>query len=317
MGGPHLMTGSGTECELAELLALRLRAGELRASVNRRSADRNAGSRHSPFRGRGMDYAESRLYAAGDDVRHIDWRVTARTGKAHTKLYQAERERITAVVVDTSPAMAFGTRACFKRVQAARMAALMTWYAQTDGDRLCAASSGPAAALVPPAGGRRGVLRVLAGLVQWSGDQPDVAGLPLSTTLERLGRVLRPGSHVLLLVDQRSLDAAALRSLGQLRAHHDLLAALLIDPIERTAPPPARYPVLSGGLRSVLGLETTHARQAWQAHFEHSLRHAHEGLRRAGVRARNVATDDDPVESLRLLLRGVSQSHGAALGALP
>lgn len=298
---------AGIECDLAELLALRLRAGELRASVKRRSADRNAGARHSPFRGRGMDYAESRLYAAGDDVRHIDWRVTARTGKTHTKLYQAERERITAVVVDTSPAMAFGTRACFKRVQAARLAALMTWYAEADGDRLCAAASGPCSTLVPPAGTRRGVLRVLSALVHWSGPQPVDGGQTLSATLDRLGRVLRPGSHVLLLVDHRSVDQAALRSLSHLRAHHDLIAAVLVDPIERSPPPPARYPVLVGGLRSVLGLESAAARQSWQTHFGDALQATHEGLRRAGARARTVATDDDPVDALRLLLRGVTQ----------
>lgn len=302
---------TGIECDLAELLALRLRAGELRASVNRRSADRNAGARHSPFRGRGMDYAESRLYAAGDDVRHIDWRVTARTGKTHTKLYQAERERITAVVVDTSDAMGFGTRVCFKRVQAARLAALMSWYAEADGDRLCAAASGPGASLVPPAGARRGVLRVLTALVGYSQAQSATAGPSLAVTLDRLGRVLRPGSHVLLLLDHRSIDADALRSLTHLRPHHDLIAAVLVDPIERAVPPPARYPVLAGGLRSVLGLESAGVRVAWQQHFDAALAQAHDGLRRAGVRARDVATDDDPVDALRLLLRGVTQRKSA------
>jgi uncharacterized protein (DUF58 family) len=298
---------SGIECQLSELLALRLRAGELRASVHRRSADRNAGARHSPFRGRGMDYAESRLYAAGDDVRHIDWRVTARSGRTHTKLYQAERERITAVVVDTSAAMAFGTRVCFKRVQAARLAALMTWYAQADGDRLCASSSGPEATLVPPAGGRRGVLRVLAALVQWSGAQSEQPGMPLAATLDRLGRVLRPGSHLLLLLDHRSVDDAALRSLGHLRVHHDILAGVVIDPIERRPPPPGRYPVLGDGLRSLLGLDDGAARAHWQQHFETALQRTHDSLRRVGVRARDVLTDEDPVDALRLLLRGVAQ----------
>ncbi len=311
MSVPASASGNGIECDLAELLALRLRAGELRASVHRRSADRNAGARHSPFRGRGMDYAESRLYAAGDDVRHIDWRVTARTGKTHTKLYQAERERITAVVVDTSAGMAFGTRCCFKRVQASRLAALMSWYAEADGDRLCAAASGPGASLIPPAGARRGVLRVLTALAGYSQAQPADGGPGLAVTLDRLGRILRPGSHVLLLLDHRSIDAAALRSLTHLRPHHDLIAAVLVDPIERAAPPPARYPVLVGGLRSILGLESTGVRLAWQNHFEEALAQAHEGLRRAGVRARNVGTDEDPVAALRLLLRGVNQRKSA------
>lgn len=305
------MGASGIDVDLAELLALRLRARELRAGVHRRSADSDAGPRHSPFRGRGMDYAESRLYAAGDDVRHIDWRVTARSGRTHTKLYQTERDRITAVVVDTSPAMDFGTRGCFKRVQAARLAALLAWYAESDGDRLCAAASGPRSRLVPPAGARRGVLRVLAALVESARDQADNTPQVLADTLDRIGRVLRPGSHVLLLVDHRSLDEAALRALGRLRMHHDLIAAILVDPIELAPPPPARYPVATAGVRAMLGLDSPAARRAWQAHFESALRGAHEGLRRSGVRARTVRTDEDPVAALRALLRGVPERRRA------
>lgn len=305
------MGANGIDVELAELLALRARARELRAGVHRRSADADAGPRHSPFRGRGMDYAESRLYAPGDDVRHIDWRVTARSGKAHTKLYQTERDRITALVVDTSPAMDFGTRGCFKRVQSARLAALLAWYAEADGDRLCAAASGPRPNLVPPARSRRGVLRVLAALVEGAGATAGRSPQPLAETLDRLGRVLRPGSHVLLLVDHRSLDEAALRALGRLRMHNDLIAAILADPIELAPPPPARYPVAVDGARAILGLDSPAARHAWQARFANALGQAHDGLRRCGVRARTVRTDEDPVAALRALLRGVPEQRRA------
>ncbi|TGP40975.1 DUF58 domain-containing protein, partial [bacterium M00.F.Ca.ET.229.01.1.1] len=91
-----------------------------------------------PLRGRGMEYAESREYVAGDDARHIDWRVTARTGRAHTKLFQAERERVSLIVADTSPALYFGTRVRFKSVQAARAGAVAAWSAQRRGVRVCA-----------------------------------------------------------------------------------------------------------------------------------------------------------------------------------
>src|SRR3546814_2089591 len=74
-----------------------------------------------------MEYAESREYAHGDDARHIDWRPTARSGKPHTKLFQAERERLTLLVADTPPALYFGTRVRFKSVQAARAGAVAAW----------------------------------------------------------------------------------------------------------------------------------------------------------------------------------------------
>ena len=92
---------------LPELLALRALAGGRRGARLGRFGV--SGHALSPMRGRGMEYAESREYVAGDDARHIDWRLTARSGRAHTKLFQAERERLTLIVADTAPTMYFGT----------------------------------------------------------------------------------------------------------------------------------------------------------------------------------------------------------------
>jgi len=94
----------GLKPSLAELIALRERVrGWPPARLGAASV---SGPALSPFRGRGMEYAESRPYAAGDDARHIDWRLTARSGRTHTKLFQAERERITVLVADTAPVLA-------------------------------------------------------------------------------------------------------------------------------------------------------------------------------------------------------------------
>lgn len=106
------LEGDGLRPSLAELVALRRSAH--RAPPARRGRLGHAGSAPSPARGRGMEYAESRDYVPGDDARHIDWRVTARTGRAHTKLFQAERERLTLLVADTDPVLYFGTRVRFK-----------------------------------------------------------------------------------------------------------------------------------------------------------------------------------------------------------
>ena len=190
------MNHSLFEPTMPELLSLRARAGELASGARRRSADRDAGTRHSPFRGRGMDYAESRAYAAGDDVRHIDWRVTARSGELHTKLFAPERERTSAVVVDTAAAMGFGTRACYKTVAAARLAALFVWAAVAQGDRICAASFGRHGGLIPSLAGRRGALRALDAICRWSSQA--IADTPsettLSVTLDSLARGLNSGA---------------------------------------------------------------------------------------------------------------------------
>src|SRR5690606_26796777 len=101
---------------LAELVALRQAAAGRR--VPRRGRHGASGPAPSPLRGRGMEYGESRAYTPGADVRHIDWRLTARSGRMHTKLFQAERQRLTLLVADTAPALYFGTRVRFKSVQA-------------------------------------------------------------------------------------------------------------------------------------------------------------------------------------------------------
>lgn len=300
----------GVRFDLRELVALRGQVTRLARLAQRRSADALSGSNHSPFRGRGMEYAESRPYAPGDDVRHIDWRVTARSGRTHTKLFQPERERTTAVVYDRAPAMAFGTRACFKSVQAARLAALMLWLAAQEGHRLAAAGCGEAVELMPPLGGRRGVLRALDALVRW---QPAIGSQEsggeaanVARALDALRRVLRPGSQVLLLLDPRSVDAQVSSAVARLRAHHDLAACLIVDPIEQAPPPPEDYRIGDGQRIGRLHLGTREARRRWQAHFSdlHAQSIAH--LRRAGARVAQVATDADPVDALGALLRGAT-----------
>ena len=90
---------------------------------------RRGGNYLSHFKGRGMEFDEARLYQDGDDPRSIDWRLTARTGRAYTKLFREERERPVFCWVDQRPAMQFATRGVFKSVQAARLSALLGWAA--------------------------------------------------------------------------------------------------------------------------------------------------------------------------------------------
>jgi uncharacterized protein (DUF58 family) len=113
--------------QLETLIALRLRARSLASALARRVSSVPAGAHGSRFRGRGVDYRESRIYQPGDDIRHMDWRVTARSGRPHTKLFEEERERSVLLIVDQNPSLHFGTRVRFKSVQLARAAALVAW----------------------------------------------------------------------------------------------------------------------------------------------------------------------------------------------
>ncbi|MCK7594560.1 DUF58 domain-containing protein [Pseudomarimonas salicorniae] len=291
---------------VASLAALRGYAGLLRGTRAKAVRQPRAAQSHSPFRGRGMEYAESRPYSPGDDARHVDWRVSARTGQLHSKLYHAERERISAVLFDSGPWMAFGTRGCFKTVQAARLAALFAWDALGRGDRVAAASNHPAQALLAPAGGERGVLRLLAQLCRWqplaSASTPSQPGL--AGPLARLERLLRPGSRLLLTVDAHTLDEGALRRLAHLRIHHDLMVALLVDPLEQRAPSAPALPVSDGETTLWLDAGAGTSRTRWNQALGSVWRTRLGELHRAGISARAVSTTDSPVDALRDLMRG-------------
>lgn len=289
---PGSPAGDGLAPTLEELLALR------RAVQGRRPPRRGrhgvAGQAPSPLRGRGMEYAESREYARGDDARHIDWRLTARSGTPHTKLFQAERERLTLVVADTAPALYFGTRVRFKSVQAARAGAVAAWAAVRDGDRVAALRGSRVEAPVPPAAGPRGALRVLDALVRWYAAPPaDDAGLDVA--LEHARRLLRPGSRLVVLADAGSLDAVPDDRWPALALHNEAIVLLITDPLELD-PPRALLPfaVASAGAgvhRLELDLAAAGARQRWRAQFGDAAQAARERLLARGVRVALLSTD--------------------------
>lgn len=298
------MSASSTESnglrpQLAELVALRAAVGGRRnARLGRHGV---SGHALSPLRGRGMEYAESREYSNGDDARHIDWRLTARTGRAHTKLFQAERERLSLIVADTSPALYFGTRVRFKSVQAARAGAIAAWAAARDGDRIAALRGSLREAPVPPASGPRGALRALDALVRWYAQPPaDDAGLAVA--LDHATRLLRPGSRLVVLADPRSLEQVPERRWPALAQHHEVIVLLLTDPLEN-APPQSALPFRSGERRIEVDLGVPAQRQRWAREFIAPVAAALEKLPSRGVRVQALSTDAPSESWLPLLGR--------------
>ena len=282
---------------LAELVALR--ASALGRRAPRRGRHGVSGHALSPLRGRGMEYAESREYAIGDDARHIDWRLTARSGKPHTKLFQAERERLTLIVADTAPALYFGTRVRFKSVQAARAGAVAAWAAVRDGDRIAALRGSVREAPVPPAAGPRGALRVLDALVRWY-TQPPADDAGLAVALEHARRLLRPGSRLVLLADPASIAAVPPQRWPALTMHNEVIVLLLSDPLERD-PPQAALPFQSGQHRLELDLAAAAQRQRWRNEFVAPIESALAQLPARGVRVQ-LLSSDAPSESWLPLL---------------
>lgn len=288
---PPAEAPGGVAPTLAELVALRGLA-HARGRVPRGSSGLRAQA-PSLLRGRGMEYAESRGYTAGDDARHIDWKLTARSGKPHTKLFQAERERLSLVLADTAPALYFGTRARFKSTQAARAGAIAAWRAVADGDRVAVLRGSHREPPVPAAGGARGALRVLDALVRWYARPPgDDAGLEVG--LDHAARLLRPGARLLVLADPASVAAVPAARWPAVAARHEVTVVLLTDPLEM-APPEAMLAFVADGggpqRRIELDLSAPAQRARWRAAFADRVAATAAELSARGVRAVPLAAD--------------------------
>lgn len=222
--------------QLADLTALSRRAAGLPGWQDRSRA-RQSGVYHAAMKGRGMEYAESRPYQPGDDVRALDWRLTARSGRPHTKLFREERERPVYVLVDLRRTMAFATQGAFKSVQAARLAALVAWKTVQGGDRIGAVLLGDEGCdELAPARGTVGALRVLKHLVQRAQPGTGTTMTPFAAAAEHLRRLVKPGSIVFVLSDFRDLDEAARAALGQVARHNETLLVHCYDAFEAALP---------------------------------------------------------------------------------
>ncbi|MDJ0750424.1 MAG: DUF58 domain-containing protein [Woeseiaceae bacterium] len=261
----------------------------------------------SRFRGRGMEFDESRPYQPGDDPRSIDWRVTARSSTAYTKLFREERERPVFVAVDLRANMHFATRGCFKSVNASRAAALLAWAAHHRGDRLGGLIFGDTSHReLKPRLGRRSALRFVHELAEhrdWTRQDVEPAGLdPLLQAMSSLRRVARPGSLVVVISDFVGFDRAAQAYLSSVARHSEVLAVFINDPIERELPPPGRYRLVSDDDELSIDTHAAPARRDYAESFEQRLATLERFCQTYHVHLMPMSTDDDPVSTLQTAL---------------
>lgn len=264
-----------------------------------------AGAYRSRFRGRGVDFLESRNYQPGDDIRNMDWRVTARTGRAHTKIFQEERERPVLVVLDASPSLYFGTRKCLKSVAAGQMAAAIAWAAIKRGDRIGGFLFAPGRHReLRPAGGRRGAMRMIQGLVDWLVPEHSEAdqGEPLSAALERVRHAVRPGSLVVVISDFFGMDEVCNRHLSRLRQHNDVIGCQIVDAAEYRLPQ-GRYPISDGDNAAVLDMGQKESRSRYDQMSSQHLDVPRRMFQKHQCGWLVLHTDDDPVDVLGRELR--------------
>lgn len=263
----------GAYTDIHELIRLRHATKEIPSLTVDKSRNPLAGLLTSNFRGRGIDFSEVRQYEPGDDVRTIDWRVTARTQQPHTKLFQEERERPVLLIVDQSANMFFGSTVRFKSVLAAEIAALLAWLSLAGGDRVGGIVFNQASHRdVRPRRSKHSVLRLLHEIDdfnhQLQRDQVENTHSYLANALLNTRRVAKHGCTVILISDFLHFNEDAATHLRQIAQHNDVVGIRVYDPMESELPAPDLYTITNGESRLQINTASQANRQRYKASFE-------------------------------------------------
>jgi uncharacterized protein (DUF58 family) len=255
---------------LSDMVKLRYGARELTGFPKIQARQMLAGGHRSKFRGRGMDFDSVRLYQPGDDVRSIDWRVTARTQTPHTKIFSEERERPIQVISDLRSPMFFGSQR-LKSVVACEISAALAWAGLAANDRAGGLVFGAQQQTdVKARRSHHAVLQYIHSLQEFSSklinSEPD--RFSLADVLEESRRFIMPGSTVFIVSDFHDLDDSCERHLFELARHANLNFCQVFDPIETELPPPSLYAVTDGQQQTMLDTRSTALRQRYAQAFE-------------------------------------------------
>lgn len=301
---------SSTAVTTKALVQQQVHAKSLSLSGRKKASSAISGLHDSRFRGRGMDYQESRVYQSGDDIRNMDWLVTARTGTPHTKLFQEERERPIHIIMDTNHSMAFGTRKEFKSVTAAKAAALMAWAAVKNGDRVGVMSYGKNGIHhEKPVGGKRGMMRLIAHLVQADAHEQtndEKKQTFLQDALKRMRTIIRPGSLVIIISDFYHLGEEVKRHLTQLKKHNDVLALFITDVFEIDTPLPGIYGVNNGESSVVFNTNKTSDVESMHNKQNQHLDNIFENVQKSGVPVIPILTSDTLQDKIKQAIKSPS-----------
>lgn len=291
----HRTYAAGVEASTAELIRTRPPRATSGFAPSGRVSTHQWGTNRSVFRGRGMEFAESREYQPGDDVRSIDWQVTARTGRTHTKLFQEERERPVHILLDLREMMQFGSRVRFKSHLAAEIAAKLAWIGHDGGDRvggLILTRSGVRD--FRGARTRRAVLRFIEAIAEETRlDRKPGKELSLADGIRRLRHECRPGALAFIVSDFADFDKRCEQELRRLSKSPHVTNIMVTDPLDSELPP--RGGRISDGDRAVsLSGLRRHALQDYSTAFNERQERLELTCRQRAMAFHALSTPDDP-----------------------
>ncbi|MRX28509.1 DUF58 domain-containing protein [Kangiella sp. HZ709] len=269
------------ELSLEQLIACQYMANDKVPLPNKKTKAHLVGGHLSPFKGRGMEFSEVRQYQAGDDIRTIDWRVTARTGKVHTKIFQEERERPVFIVLDLQDSMFFGSKNRFKSTLASIQAARAFWVAFNSGNRVGALlNNAHTHHELKPSNRRKDGLRMLQKILevhnhrlselynpQSQAESYKINRNSLSDSLLRLRHLTKGGCLIYVFSDFMDFTDECDKHLAHLSQHNDIYGVMLSDPLEQTIDVAGHYHVTDG--HNTLGFNANSRKNVrnYQQHF--------------------------------------------------
>ena len=290
----------GAKIETDNLVSMRHYAQQIPIHKQKKVLNDLSGVNTSSIRGRGVDFSEVRAYQAGDDIRAMDWRVTARNQKPHIKVFREERERPIMIACDLRSSMFFGTRHAFKSVLAADLAALFSWAALNNGDRIGALLFDNQKEIdLRPKPGRKQVMHLLHELASFNQEQTTNESGRLSEMLRHLRRVCKPGSAIYFISDWNGFDEDCERQLYQLSKHNDVFAFQIFDHLEAELPPPGSYPLTDGQQRIQMESFSDSQREKHIQQFERRQSHLKQRLIAQGIPLITLQPNSEVITELR------------------
>jgi uncharacterized protein (DUF58 family) len=312
----------GVYIDLEELIALEQHGRKVSFLPHQPVHSLLSGRFASRMRGRGLNFEEIRDYRAGDDVRSIDWKVTARLQKPHVRVFNEERDRQALLVVDQRLSMFFGSRLAMKSVTAAQAAAISAWRVVGVGDRVGAIVFNDSDIFeIKARRSRATVLQILSAIVAHNQELGVGRGLvsapnALNIALERAQhRALHDGT-VIIISDFHGADDATRKMIGAMTQHNDAIALLVHDPLQSDLPSSARMTVTDGELQIQLELGRGSVRESIEQATHERLKGVFAWTRELGVPVLPLSAAEETAPQLRRLLGAMPARHGRGGGQL-
>lgn len=290
----------GAYTDLSQLISYQHGARGLKMQRNQRALRQLSGPYRSLIRGRGLEFEDVRAYQPGDDIRLIDWRVTARVGITHTKQFREEREKPVIIACDQRQSLFFGSRFATKSVLAADLAAYLIWASLQKGDKVGGLifneQENCSIALRAQRKNALHYLNTLARFNQALNNETKNHAFSWQNLLTELKRIARPGSQVYFLSDFYGLTDDENALLFDLARHCDVYAFFCYDPLEQNLPTKGRFSFFNANKRMLF---TGQQAKQWQTQFEQHRLVLKNQFGQCGIHFIPVSTEQAPLEVLQ------------------